>query len=133
MKYKCCILKADELTSTGRKYPKSVIDEMYNDMVNRLKDEKIFVVDSDDEIQSIDFKASIMNSCGDLYDVKYIDGEIWVYVNIINNIKPGRQYITSFGIGSIDDNNVVLDCKLQHLLLVDEVSYTNFSKMERID
>lgn len=133
MKYKCCILKADELTSTGRKYPKSVIDEMYNDIVNRLKDEKIFVVDSDDEIQSIDFKASIMNSCGDLYDVKYIDGEIWVYVNIINNIKPGRQYITSFGIGSIDDNNVVLDCKLQHLLLVDEVSYTNFSKMERID
>lgn len=133
MKYKCCILKADELTSTGRKYPKSVIDEMYNDIVNRLKDEKIFVVDSDDEIQSVDFKASIMNSCGDLYDVKYIDGEIWVYVNIINSIKPGRQYITSFGIGSIDDNNVVLDCKLQHLLLVDEVSYTNFSKMERID
>ena len=133
MKYKCCILKADELTSTGRIYPKSVIDEMYNDIVNRLKDEKIFVIDSDDEIQSVDFKASIMNSCGDLYDVKYIDGEIWVYVNIINSIKPGRQYITSFGIGSIDDNNVVLDCKLQHLLLVDEVSYTNFSKMERID
>lgn len=133
MKYKCCILKADELTSTGRKYPKSVIDEMYNDMVNRLKDEKIFVVDSDDEIQSVDFKASIMNACGDLYDVKYIDGEIWVYVNIINDIKPGRQYITSFGIGSVDNNNVVLDCKLQHLLLVDEVSYTNFSKMERID
>lgn len=133
MKYKCCILKADELTSTGRIYPKSVIDEMYNDMVNRLKDEKIFVVDSDDEIQSIDFKASIMNACGDLYDVKYIDGEIWVYVNIINSIKPERQYITSFGIGSVDNNNVVLDCKLQHLLLVDEVSYTNFSKMERID
>lgn len=133
MKYKCCILKADELTSTGRIYPKSVIDEMYNDIVNRLKDEKIFVVDSDDEIQSIDFKASIMNACGDLYDVKYIDGEIWVYVNIINSIKPGRQYITSFGIGSVDNNNVVLDCKLQHLLLVDEVSYTNFSKMERID
>ncbi len=133
MKYKCCILKADELTSTGRIYPKSVIDEMYNDMVNRLKDEKIFVVDSDDEIQSVDFKASIMNACGDLYDVKYIDGEIWVYVNIINSIKPERQYITSFGIGSVDNNNVVLDCKLQHLLLVDEVSYTNFSKMERID
>ena len=133
MKYKCCILKADELTSTGRIYPKSVIDEMYNDIVNRLKDEKIFVVDSDDEIQSVDFKASIMNSCGDLYDVKYIDGEIWVYVNIINSIKPGRQYITSFGIGSVDNNNVVLDCKLQHLLLVDEVSYTNFSKMQRID
>lgn len=133
MKYKCCILKADELTSTGRIYPKSVIDEMYNDIVNRLKDEKIFVVDSDDEIQSVDFKASIMNACGDLYDVKYIDGEIWVYVNIINSIKPGRQYITSFGIGSVDNNNVVLDCKLQHLLLVDEVSYTNFSKMERID
>ena len=133
MKYKCCILKADELTSTGRIYPKSVIDEMYNDIVNRLKDEKIFVVDSDDEIQSVDFKASIMNSCGDLYDVKYIDGEIWVYVNIINSIKPGRQYITWFGIGSVDNNNVVLDCKLQHLLLVDEVSYTNFSKMERID
>lgn len=133
MKYKCCILKADELTSTGRIYPKSVIDEMYNDMVNRLKDEKIFVVDSDDEIQSVDFKASIMNACGDLYDVKYIDGEIWVYVNIINSIKPGRQYITSFGIGSIDNNNVVLDCKLQYLLLVDEVSYTNFNKMERID
>lgn len=133
MKYKCCILKADELTSTGRIYPKSVIDEMYNDIVNRLKDEKIFVVDSDDEIQSVDFKASIMNACGDLYDVKYIDGEIWVYVNIINSIKPGRQYITSFGIGSVDNNNVVLDCKLQYLLLVDEVSYTNFSKMERID
>lgn len=133
MKYKCCILKADELTSTGRLYPKIVVDEMYNDMVHRLKNEKIFVVDDDDSIYSVDFKATIMNACGDLYDVKYIDGEIWVYVNIINKINPERQYITLFGIGSVDDNNVVLDCELQCLILANEVSYTNFNKMEKID